>query len=145
MTAGAGMVFGLLPIFTSFYISFGGDVTEMNPLVFVFYVSLVSTICCLAMSLGKGQAFVVVPTEAIVTLIICVIAINVIGFVLQQQGVRYLGAAMAAVFSLFEPIFSCVFGGLVLSQIIDLKIAIGIIMILLSLAAMVLLDNRKEK
>jgi drug/metabolite transporter (DMT)-like permease len=68
---------------------------------------------------------------------------NVIGFALQQQGVKYMGAAMAALFSLFEPIFSCVFGAVFLQQAMGIKSVFGIVMILMCLVAIVALDHRR--
>ena len=118
------------------------NLTELDPVVFVFYVSLVSTVGCLFMGIG-GPLIVAVPMKALVVLLLCAIVNNVIGFALQQQGVRYLGAAMTALFSLFEPVFSCIFGAIFLQQAMGIKSVFGIVLILLSLAAIVLLDNRK--
>lgn len=118
------------------------NLTELDPVVFVFYVSVVSAVGCLFMGIG-GPLIVAVPMKALVVLLLCAIVNNVIGFALQQQGVRYLGAAMTALFSLFEPIFSCVFGAIFLQQAMGIKSVFGIVLILLSLAAIVLLDNRK--
>lgn len=118
------------------------NLTELDPVVFVFYVSVVSAVGCLFMGIG-GPLIVAVPMKALVVLLLCAIVNNVIGFALQQQGVRYLGAAMTALFSLFEPVFSCVFGAIFLQQAMGIKSVFGIVLILLSLAAIVLLDNRK--
>ena len=119
------------------------NLTELDPVVFVFYVSVVSAVGCLFMGIG-GPLIVAVPMKALVVLLLCAIVNNVIGFALQQQGVRYLGAAMTALFSLFEPVFSCVFGAIFLQQAMGVKSVFGIVLILLSLAAIVLLDNRKN-
>lgn len=118
------------------------NLTDLDPVVFVFYVSLVSTVGCLFMGIG-GPLIVAVPVKALIVLLLCAIVNNVIAFALQQQGVKYLGAAMTALFSLFEPVFSCVFGVIFLQQAMGIKSVFGIVLILLSLAAIVLLDNRK--
>ena len=118
------------------------NLTDLDPVVFVFYVSLVSTVGCLFMGIG-GALIVAVPVKALIGLLLCAIVNNVIAFALQQQGVKYLGAAMTALFSLFEPVFSCVFGVIFLQQAMGIKSVFGIVLILLSLAAIVLLDNRK--
>lgn len=119
------------------------DLTRLDPVVFVFYVSLVSTVGCLFMGTG-GAAVSEIPIKALIVLIMCAMINNVIAFALQQQGVKYLGAAMTALFSLFEPIFSCVFGVIFLQQAMSLKSGFGIVLILLSLAATVLLDHKKQ-
>lgn len=119
--------------------------TELEPTVFVFYVSIVSAVGCVFTTLGEGHLFVAIPGKALVVLILCAILNNVVAFAFHQQGVRHLGAAMAALFSLFEPIFSCIFGAIFLQQLFTVKSVFGILLILLSLAAIVLLDNRKPR
>lgn len=120
------------------------DLTEIDPVVFVFYVSLVSMFGCGFMGIGGGL-LVAVPMKALIVLIMCAIVNNVVAFALQQQGVKHLGAAMTALFSLFEPVFSCVFGVIFLQQVMGIKSLLGIVIILLCLVAIVMLDNRKAK
>jgi len=134
----SGVCFALYMLITE-----KANLTEMDPVVFVFYVSLVSMLGCVAMGISGGSLIVAVPMKAMIVLILCAIVNNVVGFAFQQQGVKYLGAAMTALFSLFEPIFSCVFGAIFLQQAMGIKSGIGIVIILLCLAAIVLLDNRK--
>lgn len=119
--------------------------TAIDPVVFVFYVSVVSTVGCFGTSLVSGTLVSAVPWKALIVLILCAIFNNVIAFALQQQGVRHMGAAMAALFSLFEPVFSCVFGVIFLQQAMGLAAVFGIVIILLCLVAIVVLDNRKKK
>ena len=121
------------------------NLTEIDPVVFVFYVSVVSALGCTVMELGGGSLIVAVPMKALIVLILCAIVNNVLGFALQQQGVRHMGAAMAALFSLFEPVFSCIFGAIFLQQAMGVKSILGILIILLCLVAIVVLDNRKNR
>ena len=114
---------------------------EMDPIVFVFYVSLVSTFGCAAMGLGTGRLIVPVPGRALAVLVLCAIFNNIVGFAAQQQGVRYLGAAIAALFSLLEPVFSSIFGAAILRQTMTLRTVAGIVIILLALVWIVLMDN----
>lgn len=116
--------------------------TQLDPVVFVFYVSLVSVLGCLVIT--SGSLVAAVPMKALVVLILGAIVNNVIAFALQQQGVGHLGAAMAALFSLFEPIFSCVFGAIFLQQAMGIKSVFGIVIILLCLVAIVVLDHRRS-
>ena len=119
--------------------------TAIDPVVFVFYVSLVSTVGCFGTSLVSGTLVSAVPWKALIVLILCAVFNNVLAFALQQQGVRHMGAAMAALFSLFEPVFSCVFGVIFLQQAMGPTSIIGIVVILLCLVMIVVLDNRKAK
>lgn len=118
--------------------------TRIDPVVFVFYVSLISTVGCAGMGLASGSLVAAVPVKALVVLILCAIFNNAIAFALQQQGVRHMGAAMAALFSLFEPVFSCIFGALFLQQTMGISSLFGIALILLCLVLIVVLDNRKK-
>lgn len=119
------------------------NLTEIDPVVFVFYVCVVSTVGCLGMSLGSGTLGSAIPMKALIVLILCAVLNNVVAFAFQQQGVKHLGAAMAAIFSLFEPVFSCIFGVIFLQQVMGITAVYGIILILSCLAAIVLLDHRK--
>lgn len=138
LAATSGICFALYMLITE-----KADLTQIDPVVFVFYVSAVSTVGCLFMGVS-GSLTEAIPIKALIVLALCAIINNVLAFALQQQGVKHLGAAMTALFSLFEPIFSCVFGAIFLQQAMSLKSGFGIVLILLSLAATVLLDNRKQ-
>ena len=120
------------------------DLTHMDPIVFVFYVSLVSAVGCVGMGAVNGTLVAAIPMKALIVLLLCAIVNNVVGFALQQQGVKYMGAAMTALFSLFEPVFSCIFGALFLQQAMGIRSVTGIVVILLCLVAIVALDNRKK-
>ena len=140
MAAGSAVCFSMYMLITE-----KAGLAEIDPVVFVFYVSIVSSVGCLAMSVGSGSLVAAVPIKALVVLLLCAIFNNVIGFALQQQGVKYMGAAMAALFSLFEPVFSCIFGVIFLQQAMGISSVLGIAIILLCLVAIVVLDNRKQK
>lgn len=120
------------------------NLTELDPIVFVFYVSVVSMVGCLFTGV-KGELFCVIPWKALLVLIACALLNNAVAYALNQQGMKHLGAAMTALFSLFEPVFSCIFGAVFLQQAMGVKSVFGILLILLSLAAIVLLDNRNAK
>lgn len=121
------------------------NLTELDPVVFVFYVCVVSSVGCLGMSLGGGTLAAAMPIKALVVLILCAVFNNAVAFALQQQGVKHLGAAMAALFSLFEPVFSCIFGAIFLQQAMGIRSIFGIVIILACLTTIVLLDHRKPK
>ena len=121
------------------------DLIKLDPIVFVFYVSVVSSVGALAMGFAGGTVFAPVPVKALIVLVLCAIFNNVIGFAAQQQGVKHMGAAMAALFSLLEPVSSCIFGVVFLQETMGISSIFGIVIILLSLAAIVILDNKKAK
>lgn len=140
LAAGSSVCFALYMLITE-----RAGLAELDPIVFVFYVTAVSTIGSACMSIGSGTLFVAVPVKALVVLILCAVFNNVIAFALQQQGVKHMGAAMAALFSLFEPVFSCIFGAIFLQEVMGLNSVLGIVLILASLVAIVVLDHRKQK
>lgn len=115
---------------------------ECDPFVVLFYVNLVSTVSCFIVGLGGGHLFDPISAKAILVLILCTIVSNIIGVLCQFRGIGYLGAAMAAILSLFEPISSCIFGIVFFDQILSWKMILGIALILGSLVVMILLDNK---
>lgn len=115
---------------------------ECDPFVVLFYVSLISTVTCFIFGLKGGHLFDPIPAKAVFVLLLCAIVNNIVGFFCQLKGIGHLGAAMAAILSLFEPIFSCIFGAVFLDQALNASSILGIILILGSLVVMVLLDNR---
>lgn len=121
-----------------------GHLAECDPFIILFYVSVVSMIGSFIVGIGNGHLFDPIPTKAWIVLLLCAIVNNVFGFVFQLEGIKYLGAAMAAIFSLFEPVFSCIFGAVFLHEAMGARSVIGIILILGSLLVMILLDNKNN-
>ncbi len=149
---GGGKLLGILLALTSavcfalyMLITEKAGLTQLDPVVFVFYVSLVSALGCVGMNVVSGSLVAVIPWKALVVLILCAVVNNVVGFAFQQQGVGHLGAAMAALFSLFEPVFSCIFGAIFLQQAMGGRSVLGIVIILGCLVSIVMLDHRKPK
>ena len=70
---------------------------------------------------------------------------SVFGAAFFQQGIRLLGGATAAFFSLLEPAGSCVLGALFLSEKIGGRTAAGILLILAAVAAMIWMDFRRAQ
>ena len=122
-----------------------GHLAEYDPMVVLFYISGVSMIVCFFVGIGNGNLFDPIPGKAWIILIVCAVLNNVIAFAFQLKGIKHLGAAMAAIFSLFEPIFSCIFGAVFLHEAMGARSVIGIILILGSLLVMILLDNKYNK
>jgi len=121
-------------------------VSELDPYIVMFYVNLVGTIGCMGMMLVAGQSLIdPIPSKAIIVLVLCAVLNNLVAFTFQLLGVKHLGAAMAAIISLFEPIFSCIFGSIFLGQQMGIKSVAGIILILGSLVFMIVMDYKKEK
>ncbi len=121
-----------------------GHLAECDPFVILFYVCVVSTIGSFIFGMSTGNLTAPVPAKAWMILVLCAILNNVVAFACQLTGVRYMGAAMAAIFSLFEPIFSCIFGAIFLHEAMGAGSVLGIILILGSLLVMILLDNKNN-
>ncbi|MDO4938791.1 MAG: DMT family transporter [Lachnospiraceae bacterium] len=116
--------------------------TGYDPFVILFYVTLVSCVGAFVFGLGSGELFAPIPAKAWVILFIVALVNNILGFALQLEGIKYLGAAMTAIFSLFEPIFSCIFGAVFLHEEMGARSVLGIVLILVSLLDVILLDNK---
>lgn len=76
--------------------------------------------------------------------IVFAVLMTVVGGVLLQQGVRYIGAQQAAVFSTFEPLTSIVMGVLFLGESLVLRTGIGIVLILIAVVLLMISGNKQK-
>ena len=77
-------------------------------------------------------------------LLLTAFAVTIGGTAVFQAGVRLVGDADAAIYSLLEPITSIVFGLLLLGEVFTTRKAISCALILLGLLLTTLADRKKE-
>lgn len=120
-------------------------VAQVPPLVFAFYLAVSGAAFSLVYGLATGTLVHGLPLEAHGAMAAAAVATSIAGAALLQQGIRRLGAAMAAFFSLLEPVGSCVLGAIFLDERLTGRAAAGIGLILLALTAMLYLDGRAAR
>ncbi|MEG1547583.1 MAG: DMT family transporter [Clostridia bacterium] len=104
----------------------------MNVFKIQFYMNLVSFICISTYTAISGQfAFSIAPAGWVI-----MIAYYSFGMVsasmLFQLGVHYIGSQRAAILSTFEPLTSVILGILVFGDLLNIRIIMGISIILMS-------------
>ena len=105
--------------------------------------SLSGCVLCFAVGMGTGQLTLVLTPAAWVFAVITAIAASIGGTAVFQAGVRLVGDADAAVYSLLEPITSIVFGLLLLGEVFTPRKALSCGLILLGLLLTALADRRQ--
>ena len=119
-------------------------ISEVDPLVFAFYLAVSGAIFSLIYGLGTDTLRMDLGVTAHVYMALAAITTSVIAAACFQQGIRRLGGAMAAFFSLFEPMSSCIFGVLFLQEHMNLRSVTGICIILAAVIFMVFCDYRRQ-
>lgn len=115
----------------------------LNPYVLNFYFALVIAATLLVIGLVSGQLVFCLPLKAYGYSFLIAILASIVGIICLQQGVRYLGAATAAILSMFEPVTSVIFGFLLLHEQLTIIKLIGCVLILGAITGLILF-NRKE-
>ena len=106
-------------------------------------ISLSGCALCLAVGLGMGKLTFSLTPAAWMYAIITALAVTIGGTAVFQAGVRIVGDADAAIYSLFEPITSIVFGLILLGEIFTARKGISCVLILSGLLLTALADRKK--
>lgn len=105
--------------------------------------SLSGCALCIAVGLGMGKLALALTPAAWVYAIITAFAVTIGGTAVFQAGVRIVGDADAAIYSLFEPITSIVFGLILLGEVFTTRKAVSCVLILVGLLLTALADRKK--
>lgn len=117
----------------------------LDPMVFSFYLALSGTAFSFVYGAATHTLVFALPANAHLYMAVAAIATSIAGAALFQQGIRLLGGASAAFFSLLEPVGSCVFGAIFLSEQMGLRTAAGVMIILGALVVMVFCDQHAQE
>lgn len=108
-----------------------------------FTTSLSGCLLCAVVGLGMGKLTLALTPQAWLFTIITAFAVTIGGTAVFQAGLRIVGDADAAVYSLLEPITSIVFGLLLLGEVFTARKGISCVLILLGLLLTALADRKK--
>jgi len=106
-------------------------------------ISLSGCALCLAVGLGMGKLTLSLTPAAWGYAAITALAVTIGGTAVFQAGVRIVGDADAAIYSLFEPITSIVFGLILLGEVFTARKAVSCVLILAGLLLTALADRKK--
>lgn len=107
-------------------------------------VSLMGVPLCFCVGLLTNSLTINLTASAWGYAVLAALLVSIVGCVLFQKGVRYIGDADAAVYSLLEPISSIIFGFILMKEIPDQGALIGSAMIFAGLLCNAIGDRRQN-
>ena len=128
----------LLSLFSGFFYAYyivivaHGNITEINPFVLVFHISLFNSYILFAISILMGKLEISYTFKGIVSTVLVALIANLIGMVSFKVGIKAIGPSTAAILSTFEPITSLILGILIFREILSWYHIAGSILIIIS-------------
>ncbi|MDP4110244.1 MAG: HAD-IA family hydrolase [Bacillota bacterium] len=110
------------------------NLVVLGPSVVYVYINSVQVLILLAGNFFFRYLVIGLPPKAYIFMLINSIGAGLLAGILLQKGIRIIGASSAAIYSLFEPVFSIITGVLFLKEETTFIKACGCILILFSIA-----------
>ena len=117
----------------------------MHPYVFCFYLSSIVSAFFLVFNIFKPIIIIDLSLKTYVLMIIAALGTSYLASVLFNLGVKEIGSSKAAIFSLFEPVFSVVFSALLLKETINIFTATGCALLVAGILGLSIYDMRMKK
>lgn len=131
-----GILLSLLSAFTyAFYLLFNDKwkLVDVNNMVFLFYVSLFSTLVMLiAYPLGFDIRFNQ-PLKNYFLMFIITILTSYVGLIFTKEGIKILGSKLTSLISTTEPISAILFSAIILGEVISISTIAGTLLIISSI------------
>ena len=146
-----GFIGILLAIFSGFTFAlyFVGvekcGLNHKNPYLLSLYFAIFVALDMLVYNLVMNKMTFDISLENYGLMALVAIGTSFLGIAFLQMGIKYLGATMAAIFCMFEPISSIIGGMIFLNEGLTLAKLIGCIVILGAVSAIVVEDYLKNK
>lgn len=143
-----GIVYALLSVvswvFQLLYMEYAG-VLQADKMSLTFYVCAAMTVSGFLYGTVTGtlQMAEILPNIGIIALI--ALLNNVCATICLQKSVEYIGAGLSAVFGVFEPVGSIVFGAFLLREKLTLRQSIAVTVILVSVTIMIIYNRKKQE
>lgn len=118
---------------------------DMHPYVFCFYLSSIVSTTFLVFNIFKPIIIIDLSLKTYILMIIAALGTSYLASVLFNVGVKEIGSSKAAIFSLFEPVFSVVFSALLLKETINIFTATGCALLVAGILGLSIYDMRMEK
>ena len=119
-------------------------IAQLDPFVFALYLACSGSVFSLLFGMGTGTLHLAVSFRAGFFAACAAVVTSAIAIACFQRGIRLLGGANAAFFSMLEPVGSCVLGYLFLQETITVRAMAGIALILGAELVMIWLDSRRH-
>lgn len=116
-------------------------IAQLDPFVFALYLACSGAAFSLVFGACTGKLHLDISLSANFYAACAAVMTSALAIACFQRGIRLLGGANAAFFSMLEPVGSCVLGYVFLRESISARAALGIALILGAEVAMIWLDR----
>ncbi|MBU3183770.1 DMT family transporter [Clostridium estertheticum] len=120
------------------------SVRELNLFVFNFYISIINFLGVLVLGLFT-HSFSIMSMKGYLLSLLIAIFVALIGGVLIQKGIYYLGASLTAILSTLEPITSIIVGIIFLNEGLTIQKIIGCSLVLVSTVILTKSQNKENE
>ena len=117
---------------------------NINSYKLLFYIALFVSIVMFLGNLFYPYIVIKLSFKAYLLMFIVSILASVFGVLLLKIGISIIGSTSAAIFSLFEPITSLIFGVLLLNENLNLMKIIGSLIIFVSITYLAINSNKSH-
>lgn len=118
--------------------------TEIHPIVFSFYLSLIASILLLLVNQLYPYLIIDLPLKAYGNMLVAAIGTSIIASIFLNKSVAIIGAAEASICSFLEPLSSVIAGVVLLSEIITWQKIMGCFLIV-GAVMMAIMDGKREE
>lgn len=118
--------------------------TEIHPIVFSFYLSLIASILLLLANQLYPYLIIDLPLKAYGNMLVAAIGTSIIASIFLNKSVAIIGAAEASICSFLEPLSSVIAGVVLLSEIITWQKIMGCFLIV-GAVMMAIMDGKREE
>ena len=142
---GIGMAFLSSLTFSFYMIRYSRTAPlKIPPFTFALVMSALVALEVGAFGMASGSLVLNLPARAHIYNLIVAVFASIFGTMFLQAGISYLGASLAAVFSMFEPLTSVIIGYLVLHENLTITKAVGCFLILGGVIYLIAQDAKKS-
>lgn len=118
--------------------------TEIHPIVFSFYLSLIASILLLLVNQLYPYLIIDLPLKAYGNMLVAAIGTSIIASIFLNKSVVIIGAAEASICSFLEPLSSVIAGVVLLSELITWQKIMGCFLIV-GAVMMAIMDGKREE
>lgn len=113
----------------------------MNRYKLSFYIAVISVVILLCLNIPFKQLVLVQTLHSYYYMFIVAILTSIFGIIFLKEGIKFIGATNAAVFSLFEPLSSIIVSYVFLGTRISILQTVGCLLIIISVLLLIKFNN----
>ncbi len=121
------------------------EIKGLNSFVLVFYVSLFNALTLFIICIFTGQLNLDFNATALFSVLMITLAVNIVGMVALQEGLKVINPSTATILSTFEPLTSLVIGVALLNETVSWHHGAGSVLILISVVWVALSEKKLSR